>query len=122
MRQSQQDVERLDKLLLVGATSTFHKERDMSELETLLVELSETISAARRRVAEFEAEMHILTVALEESVKLQSHYAILLNHYDGGWRLQFDCAKEWLDRLTLLGIINALPPARTSPPALPAPS
>lgn len=37
--------------------------------------------------------------ALEESVKLQSHYAELLNMYDGGARRVFKNATEWLDRL-----------------------
>ena len=37
--------------------------------------------------------------ALEESVKLQSHYAELLNMHDGGQRIQFKDAKEWLLRL-----------------------
>jgi hypothetical protein len=40
-----------------------------------------------------------LTQALEESVKLQSHYATLLNDYDGGHRLTFASADEWLRRL-----------------------
>jgi hypothetical protein len=37
--------------------------------------------------------------ALEESVKLQSHYASILNMHDGGERLQFETARDWLDRL-----------------------
>lgn len=37
--------------------------------------------------------------ALEESVKLQSHYAELLNLYDGGGRLGFKDAEDWLERL-----------------------
>ena len=37
--------------------------------------------------------------ALEESVKLQSHYAELLNMFDNGQRLQFKNANEWLLRL-----------------------
>lgn len=37
--------------------------------------------------------------ALEESVKLQSHYAELLNNYDSGERLIFKDAYEWLRRL-----------------------
>lgn len=37
--------------------------------------------------------------ALEESVKLQSHYAELLNMYDNGERMKFKDAKEWLLRL-----------------------
>lgn len=37
-------------------------------------------------------------VALEELVKLQSHYARILNQYDGGNRLEFQSANEWMDR------------------------
>ena len=40
--------------------------------------------------------------ALEESVKLQSHYAELLNMQDGGQRLQFADAHAWLERLRIL--------------------
>ena len=40
-----------------------------------------------------------LWYALEESVKLQSHYANLLNIYDNGQRIQFENANEWLMRL-----------------------
>jgi len=40
-----------------------------------------------------------LWYALEESVKLQSHYASLLNMHDNGERIQFKDAKEWLFRL-----------------------
>jgi hypothetical protein len=40
--------------------------------------------------------------ALEQSVKLQSHYAELLNAHDGGQRIGFDGAGEWLARLQLL--------------------
>jgi hypothetical protein len=37
--------------------------------------------------------------ALERSVKLQSHYAGLLNMWDGGERMQFKNADEWIERL-----------------------
>ena len=40
--------------------------------------------------------------ALEQSVKLQSHYAVLLNGYDGGKRKQFKTAQEWIDRLRFI--------------------
>lgn len=40
--------------------------------------------------------------ALEESVKLQSHYAELLNMHDGGYRIRFTSANEWLHRLRKL--------------------
>lgn len=37
--------------------------------------------------------------ALHESVKLQAHYAELLNMHDGGRRLIFKDARAWLLRL-----------------------
>lgn len=37
--------------------------------------------------------------ALEESVKLQSHYAHLLNMHDGGLRNTFENSEEWIARL-----------------------
>jgi len=40
--------------------------------------------------------------ALEESIKIQSHYAELLNIYDGGKRLCFSTIKDWLERLKVL--------------------
>lgn len=40
-----------------------------------------------------------LRKALEESVTLQSHYATLLNQHDGGERLTFKTAEEWINRL-----------------------
>lgn len=49
-----------------------------------------------------EIRIHELECALVESVKLQSHYAQLLNGYDGGERMQFETAQAWLDRLRAL--------------------
>lgn len=43
-----------------------------------------------------------LTRALAESVRLQSHYAALLNQYDGGNRKGFADAQEWINRLRTL--------------------
>lgn len=43
-----------------------------------------------------------LSEAVKESVKLQSHYARLLNTYDGGQRLQFDTVESWMERLALV--------------------
>jgi hypothetical protein len=40
--------------------------------------------------------------ALEESVKLQAHYAELLNMHDGGQRIIFKDVKEWLLKLRKL--------------------
>lgn len=44
-----------------------------------------------------EAERY--KAALAESLKLQSHYAGLLNQYDGGKRIQFSGVEQWLERL-----------------------
>jgi len=51
-------------------------------------------------------ELFQLRAALEASVKLQSHYAGLLNQYDGGQRLQFSSSEEWLERLAALAQIQ----------------
>lgn len=40
-----------------------------------------------------------LEKALEESLKLQCHYASLLNQYDGGQRMIFKDSEEWIARL-----------------------
>ena len=40
--------------------------------------------------------------ALRESLKLQSHYAELLNMHDGGQRMTFSTNEEWLNRLESL--------------------
>lgn len=48
-----------------------------------------------------------LDEALEESVKMQSHYAALLNDYDGGKRIVFASADEWLKRLATLKAVNS---------------
>lgn len=40
-----------------------------------------------------------LTIALRESVRLQSHYATLLNQWDGGQRMPFKDSDAWIARL-----------------------
>ena len=44
--------------------------------------------------------------ALTKSVELQSHYASLLNDYDGGKRLTFANSEEWIERLEVVESIN----------------
>ncbi len=46
-----------------------------------------------------DEKLSTLQRALVESVKLQSHYAGLLNQYDGGKRLQFANVREWIERI-----------------------
>jgi hypothetical protein len=60
------------------------------------VALSRTVIAGGTVTGEAALE---LLDALEASVKLQSHYAKLLNMHDGGKRLGFGSAAEWLRRL-----------------------
>jgi hypothetical protein len=48
----------------------------------------------------------LLMDALEHSVTLQSHYAKLLNQYDGGKRMIFKDANAWISRLTEMEKIN----------------
>jgi len=49
-----------------------------------------------------EARRRVLEEALAQSVSLQSHYAMLLNGWDGGDRLQFKDFEEWIARLRAL--------------------
>jgi hypothetical protein len=51
------------------------------------------------KVDRLESQLQTLQDALEKSVKLQSHYAELLNMHDGGERLQFADADAWIKRL-----------------------
>lgn len=50
-------------------------------------------------VSAIDAELQELQHALAESLKLQSHYAFLLNISDGGRRMQFPTVDSWLKRL-----------------------
>lgn len=43
-----------------------------------------------------------LRYALEEALRLQAHYAKLLNMHDDGERIAFEDADEWLYRLRFL--------------------
>lgn len=46
-------------------------------------------------------QVEVWREALEESVKLQGHYATVLNQYDGGERIVFNDAEDWRDRLAM---------------------
>jgi hypothetical protein len=64
------------------------------EVYTLCMQKKSGLTPAEKNVE--------LRRALEESVKLQSHYAGLLNQYDGGERLQFESIEAWMKRLDSL--------------------
>ncbi len=59
--------------------------------------------------ARLRAEVQELRTALAESVGLQSHYARLLNEYDGGKRRGFDSPEAWIARLRVVGKLPARP-------------
>ncbi len=50
--------------------------------------------------------MNEVMIAFEESVKLQSHYAELLNMHDRGHRLAFKSAAVWIERLRKIGTLS----------------
>jgi hypothetical protein len=58
-----------------------------------------------------------LWLALDESVKLQSHYAQQLNNYDGGGRMEFKDGQAFMDRLIDLGKIPTITAASRQLPA-----
>lgn len=58
-------------------------------------------AAIETELRALRAEVQRLRHGLDESVKLQSHYAGLLDAYDGGHRIQFADAEDWLRRLAM---------------------
>ena len=64
---------------------------------TLCEAMERILSTHQQQGAESE-----LREALEQSVRLQSHYASLLNAYDGGKRMEFPDVQAWLDRCAAL--------------------
>jgi hypothetical protein len=54
-----------------------------------------------------DKQVLLLTIALTESLKLQRHYAGLLNMHDGGQRIMFNSVDEWIERLKDMGMIPA---------------
>lgn len=50
-------------------------------------------------ICNLQTEHRQLKYALAESVKLQSHYAMLLNAYDGGQRMTPTDSGDWIKRL-----------------------
>jgi hypothetical protein len=57
----------------------------------------------------FAVQIQSLEIALKESIKLQSHYAKLLNMYDEGCRTVFENESQWIARLIE---IEKLPPKK----------
>lgn len=78
------------------------------ETDHLLERWDQTDPATQRKiVVQFIKQLAAVSDGLEELVKLQGHYAGLLNAQDGGKRHQFKTGQEWLDRLVRLGTLPA---------------
>lgn len=77
------------------------KERTACDRCLRRYELSETYDFGGRTVCIDCAQDGIdeLAEALDQSVKLQTHYAALLNQYDGGERRGFPTVAGWVARL-----------------------
>lgn len=84
--------------LLDDNTQTKLKETILNDL-TLLQESNTLPDVAPKTV---------MIVALEESLKLQAHYANILNQYDGGERLIFHSVNQWMQRLKKSGAFDNL--------------
>ena len=67
------------------------------------------LSTQRRRGAKTQGQIPTydeLRIALGESLRLQAHYAHLLNMYDAGKRMQFPTIDLWLARLRETGTLK----------------
>lgn len=71
----------------------------------MLLELFDRSSPAmqRRIVAKLVFDRERMSNALDEAMKLQTHYAELLNDYDGGKRVGFQSGEAWMERLEECG-------------------
>ena len=83
--------------------------KDKAEIDRLKAELEKfkaphfSVVKLEVKIQSLERQLSVAKEALEKSVKLQSHYAGLLNSYDRGERLTFANADQWLERLQKLG-------------------
>lgn len=62
----------------------------------------EALKHYRTQLAKDDGEQTELHLALEQSLKLQSHYAKLLNMHDGGKRRGFASVDAWLNQFRKL--------------------
>lgn len=70
--------------------------------------ITQVAEESRREEMPKEAPKSIMLIALQESLKLQAHYAQLLNDWDGGERKIFRSVSQWLDRLRETGTFSTL--------------
>ena len=70
-----------------------------------VIEKVNLITEVMNKGVEEMNQIKLLESALWESLKLQSHYAKLLNQYDGGSRMTFNSVHKWITRLQNIGTI-----------------
>jgi hypothetical protein len=73
--------------------------REAEELIARCAKLDDQLSTQADTIHEQDDLIAEMREALDELVKLQAHYARLLNQYDGGKRRAFVDANAWLARL-----------------------
>ena len=84
-----------DILILYPKSKIEALERTARVDASIAKQLSQSMSINAR----LQTRIQKLETALQKSVELQSHYAELLNAYDGGQRLQFENGDAWIVRL-----------------------
>jgi hypothetical protein len=82
----------------------------LDELKTIVTECHNKFEIAAEVPPPGRTEQDVdlvaeLVLALEESLKLQTHYARMLNDYDGGERMGFHTVQDWLNRLHEIGTL-----------------
>jgi hypothetical protein len=68
-------------------------------------EIADSLARLRAHLTKHIGVRDVLRRALDESVRLQSHYAELLNMHDGGRRIGFADADAWIARLRETGTL-----------------
>jgi hypothetical protein len=74
-------------------------DKPISNDHPTLSQVPEVKALLQTAVAFAEPRLEELYTALQESLKVQSHYAKLLNMHDGGHRMTFVSPEVWLSRL-----------------------
>jgi hypothetical protein len=86
------DLKRLFRVILMS-----------DEYAKLFFDKQDQLLSVSQKALELQDRMRTLEIALAESLKLQSHYARLLNQYDGGEHMVFDSPEQWIARLKEIG-------------------
>jgi hypothetical protein len=97
IRAIEEDLDRGEKV--------YRCDQPLSNDHATLAEVPEVKSLLQIGAQFVQPRISELQIALRESVKLQAHYAELLNMHDGGLRMIFPTPEEWIARLRKTGAI-----------------